>query len=229
MYIISLSFDDGLEKSNLKIAEIYEKFGLSACFNVIALGHAPNFVPPDPYHEGYPKGNFELWNELQSRGHEIMPHGLLHHNLAEMPLSDAKRSISKCLEIFESELDGFDSRQAIFNFAYNASTPDIEFWLPSVVKAYRTNGDAINPLPFPGQTKLTTTGFGPENCEAHLDQHIQNLLAKPEGWLIYNTHGLDDEGWGPIRANYLETLLEKLTKMNNVKILPVGEALKLAG
>ena len=54
-HIVSLSFDDGFEKSNLKIAEIYEKFGLSACFNVIALGHDPNFEPPDPYHEGYPR------------------------------------------------------------------------------------------------------------------------------------------------------------------------------
>jgi peptidoglycan/xylan/chitin deacetylase (PgdA/CDA1 family) len=83
MHIVSVSFDDGLERSNLKIADIYEQFGLSTCFNVIALGHARDFEPPDTYHEGCPKGNFNLWNELQARGHEIKPHGLLHHNLAE--------------------------------------------------------------------------------------------------------------------------------------------------
>ena len=37
MYIISLSFDDGFERSNRRIADIYERFGLSACFNVLAL------------------------------------------------------------------------------------------------------------------------------------------------------------------------------------------------
>ena len=58
-HIISLSFDDGFERSNLKIAEIYEKFGLSACFNVLALGHDPDFEPPDPYHEGYLRGNLQ--------------------------------------------------------------------------------------------------------------------------------------------------------------------------
>ena len=99
LHIVSLSFDDGLEKSNLKIAEIYESFGFSACFNVIALGHDLGFESPDPYHEGYPKGNFGLWNELLARGHEIMPHGLLHHNLAEMPLAEAQRNILHCLEI----------------------------------------------------------------------------------------------------------------------------------
>ena len=64
LHIVSLSFDDGLEKSNLKIAEIYESFGFSACFNVIALGHDLGFESPDPYHEGYPKGNFGLWSKI---------------------------------------------------------------------------------------------------------------------------------------------------------------------
>jgi peptidoglycan/xylan/chitin deacetylase (PgdA/CDA1 family) len=226
-HIVSLSFDDGFEKSNRKIAEIYERFGLAACFNVIALGHDPIFEPPDPYHEGYPRGNFELWNELQARGHEIMPHGLLHHNLAEMPFQDAQRSILQCLDIFEQELKGFRAGQSIFNFAYNASTLEIEFWLPKVVKAFRTSGDPINPLPFAGQTKLTTDGDGPDNCEAILDAHIDRLLALPFGWLIYNTHGLDDEGWGPIRANYLAALLARLSQIESVAVLPVGVALSM--
>jgi peptidoglycan/xylan/chitin deacetylase (PgdA/CDA1 family) len=97
MNILGLSFDNGLEKSNLKIADIYEKHGLVASFSVIALGHTPEFDPPNPYHEGYPKGNFDLWNSLRDRGHEIMPHGLLHHNLAEMPFERAKKSIKRYL------------------------------------------------------------------------------------------------------------------------------------
>lgn len=228
LHIVSLSFDDGLEKSSLKTANIYERLGLSACFNVIAMGHDPEFKPPDPYHEGYPKGNFALWNELQARGHEIMPHGLLHHNLAEMPLAEAQKNILYCLEIFAVELDNFEAGQAIYSFAYNASTQELEEWLPRVVKAYRTAGETINPLPYPGQTKLTTSGYGPDNCEAHLDEQIERLFSRPNGWLIYNTHGLDDEGWGPIRAEYLEALLYRLCRMETVKIMPVGQALSLA-
>jgi len=214
MHIITLSFDDGLEKSNLKIAEIYEKFGLSACFNVIALGHTPDFIAPDPYHQGYPKGNFALWNELQDRGHEIMPHGLLHHNLAEMPLEKAQRAITRCLEIFTRELNGFNPEKSIYNFAYNASTPELDAWLPGLVRAYRTGGDPINPLPYTGQVKLTTTGHGPGNCEHHLDALIEKLFSQ-------------DEGWGPVRADYLEELLGRLITLDNVHIMPAYRALQI--
>jgi peptidoglycan/xylan/chitin deacetylase (PgdA/CDA1 family) len=226
MYIVSLSFDDGFEKSNLKIAEIYENFGLPACFNVLAREEADGEHVDDPYHN-WPKGDFKLWNELQARGHEIMPHGLIHHNLANMSLADAQRSITRCLEIFAQELENFQAHEAVYNFAYNASTPEIEAWLPSLVKAFRTGGDAINPLPYRGQVRLTTSAHGPENCEWHLDEYIGKLLAQPSGWLIYNVHGLDDEGWGPIRAEYLEGLLEKLSGIEDVTVLPVGRALSI--
>jgi peptidoglycan/xylan/chitin deacetylase (PgdA/CDA1 family) len=224
MYIVSLSFDDGFEKSNLRIAEIYERFGLSACFNVLAREELDGETVKDSYHH-WPKGDFKLWNELQARGHEIMPHGLIHHNLADMPLADAQRSITRCLEIFTQELEHFQAKEAIFNFAYNASTPEIEAWLPGQVRGFRTGGDPINPLPYPGQVRLTTAGYGPENCEEHLEGYIAKLLAGPPAWLIYNVHGLDEEGWGPIRAQYLESLLERLCRIDGLTVLPVGKAL----
>jgi len=226
MYIVSLSFDDGFEKSSLQIADIYEKFGLSACFNVLALEEVGGEKVDDSYHN-WPKGGFKLWNELQARGHEIMPHGLIHHNLAKMPLADAQRSITRCLEIFTQELENFQAQEAVYNFAYNASTPEIEAWLPSVVKAFRTGGEGINPLPHRGQVRLTTSAYGPENCEWHLDECIARLLAPPSGWLIYNVHGLDEEGWGPIRAEYLEELLDRLSSTEGVTALPVGRALSI--
>ena len=80
-------------------------------------------------------------------------------------------------------------------------------------------------MPHKGQTKLTCTSFGPGNCEAAIDREIERLMAKDSGWLIFNTHGLDDEGWGPIRATYLERLLERLLAIPTVEILPAGGTL----
>ncbi|MCJ8331902.1 MAG: polysaccharide deacetylase family protein [Lentisphaeria bacterium] len=224
-HIVTLSFDDGFLKSNLKIAEIYERYNLSACFNVIATGADDSFVSPDSGQGNIPKGNFELWNDLQSRGHEIMPHGFKHANKSKIPFEEAQTLIIDCLDIFQAKLDGFDPRHSIFNFPYNQSTPELEVWLPSVLAAYRRSGGGLNQLPYPGMTKLTTTGFGPENCEAHLDQEIEQLLSAPSGWLIYNTHGLDNEGWGPIGTSYLDELLYRLTAIETVSILPAGKAL----
>ena len=229
MHLFTLSFDDGFRKSCIRIAEIYEKYGHSACFNVVATGHLETFTAPDKGQAGFRKGDFALWNELQARGHEIMPHGYRHANKTQVPLEEAKRLISDCLDIFARELNGFNAREAVFNFPYNQSTPGLEAWLPSVVRAFRTSGGGLNPLPHKGQVKLTTTGHGPENCEQHLDAEIEKWLASSGGWLIYNTHGLDDEGWGPIGADYLDRLLGRLLAVKSVRILPAGAALRTAG
>jgi peptidoglycan/xylan/chitin deacetylase (PgdA/CDA1 family) len=222
-HIITLSFDDGFRKSSIKTAEIYEKLNLSACINVVASAHMKNFRPPD--YPNVPRADFGLWNDLKARGHEIMPHGYRHAYKPSLPLAEAKDLILRCLGVFDKELKGFDRKQAVFNFPYNASTPELEKWLPSQVRAFRTGGGAINPLPHTGQTKLTCTSFGPGNCEKAIDREIERLLAKESGWLIFNTHGLDDEGWGPIRAVYLERLLERLLAIESVEILPAATAL----
>ena len=228
VHIVTLSFDDGFAKSFRQIAATYEKFSLSACFNIIATGHQRNTEVKDDYmHEGQ-LGDFSLWNELQDRGHEVMPHSYRHAHLADMPLEEAKGLINGCLDIFSKELRGFDPKKAVFNFPYNQSSPELEAWLPSVVMAFRTTGGGLNPLPGAQTVKITTTGWGPENCEHHLDGQIEKLLAQPEGWLVYNLHGLDEEGWGPIRATYLESLLERLVEIYSVRIVPAGRAIMQA-
>ena len=219
-HLVTLSFDDGFKKSVTRIAEIYEKHRLSACLNVVAAG-----LPDDAYIKNSPLGDFKLWNELKRRGHEIMPHGYRHENLPKLPLEQAQELIRRCLGVFSESLDGFDPKQAVFNFPYNASTPELERWLPTQVRAFRTGGGAINPWPHRGQVKVTCTSFGPGNCEAAIDRELAKLLARETGWLVFNTHGLDEEGWGPIRASYLEGLLERLLAIETVEVLPAGRAL----
>jgi peptidoglycan/xylan/chitin deacetylase (PgdA/CDA1 family) len=223
-HIVTLSFDDGFRKSSIKTAELYEKHNLSACINVVASAHMKDFRPPD--YPTVPRGDFGLWNELQARGHEVMPHSYKHANLRQLPLAEAKDLILRCLDVFSKELKDFDPKKAVYNFAYNASTPELEEWLPTRVKAFRTGGGAINPFPHKGQVKLTCTSFGPGNCEQAIDREIEKLLARETGWLIFNTHGLDEEGWGPIRATYLDSLLGRLSAIDAVDILPAGRALE---
>lgn len=227
-HIVTLSFDDGFKRSSIRTAEIYEKYHLSACINVIASAHYNTFKPPNEYHK-WSAGDFGLWNELKARGHEIMPHGYDHSNLSQMELSKAKDQIMRCFDVFSKELNGFDPKESVFNFPYNASTPELENWLAEQVKAFRTGGDPINPLPYKNQKKLTCTSYGPENIDNHLKKEIETLLSQPSGWLIYNTHGLDDEGWGPMTSKCLDETLERLNKIDTVAILPAGRALTTLG
>lgn len=224
-HLVTLSFDDGFRKSCLRVAEIYESFGLSACLNVIATAHQPGFVLPNEYHK-WPVGDFRLWNELQARGHEIMPHGYKHANLKELPLAESQDLIRRCLDVFAEELQGFRLDRAVFNFPYNASTTELETWLGSQVMAYRTAGPAINRLPHRGQQKLTCIAGGPDNIDEHLTHEIDSLLAAPSGWLIYNAHGLDEEGWGPLHADTLRRLLDRLVSTAGVTVVPAAKALR---
>jgi len=63
-HIITLSFDDGFKKSSIKTAEIYEKYKLSACVNIVASAHMKDFRPPD--YPDVPRGDFGLWKDLKA-------------------------------------------------------------------------------------------------------------------------------------------------------------------
>jgi len=228
LHMVSLSFDDGFRKSFLKIAEIYEKFSLSGCFNIIASAHMANNQVRDDYMKQEQFGDFMVWNELQDRGHEIMPHGYRHAHLASLPLEEAKDLIRKCLDVFSKELRGFDAHKAVFNFPYNQSSPVLEEWLPSMVMAFRTTGGEINPIPGSNTVKVTTGGWGPDSAEKDVDSCVERLLAQPSGWMVYNLHGLDEEGWGPVSPGYLEKLLGKLREIDSVRILPTARTLMQA-
>jgi peptidoglycan/xylan/chitin deacetylase (PgdA/CDA1 family) len=223
-HIITLSYDDGFEKSSIRTAEIYEKYGLSAAINVVASAHEKQFELPNEYH-AWPVGDFELWNDLQSRGHEIMPHGYNHSNLGELPLEDARELVNKCLGIFSRELDGFQAGNAVFNFPYNSSNKAIEDYLKTRVRAIRTGGPVVNPLPHQEQFRLTCISHGPENIDRHLEGKINEFLEGPSGWFIYNTHGLDDEGWGPVSSVFMDELLDRLSGHESARVLSITQSL----
>ncbi len=231
MRFLTLSWDDGFKSSSLQTAEIFEGFGLRTEFNVIAAeGQDAEELPVDMRpggRWGAARGDFELWNELQSRGHIVQPHGYRHANKSTLPFHEARDLILKCMDAFSSRLQGFEPAKTIFVFPYNASTPELETWLPSVVRALRTGpGPALNALPTAQTTKLTTTGW--EDPEPWLDRCLAELMAAPEGWLIYNAHGLDGEGWGPMRSEHLRRMLGKLTAQPELQILPAREVLDRA-
>ncbi|MDE2730095.1 MAG: polysaccharide deacetylase family protein [Bacteroidota bacterium] len=223
-HVITLSFDDGFHRSSLETVRIFEKHELSACINVIATAHHEDFTEPDEYHR-HPVGDFGLWHELAARGHEIMPHGYSHLNLTELSFERATDQILRCLDYFTATLEGFDPAQAVFNFPYNASTPELEAWLGDQVLAFRTGYAQINPLPHAGQKKLICSSHGPGNVDSFLTGEIDLFLASRGGWYIFNAHGLDDEGWGPMSSSYLDSLLTRLTSLEHVEVVPAGRAL----
>src|SRR5438094_962496 len=226
MHIVTLSFDDGFERSSIRTAEIFERHGLAAELNVLAAGHLGD--SRDAWHDRWPKGDFALWNELKARGHYVMPHGYCHANKAELALEQARHLIERCLSVFSAELEGFEASQASFAFPYNRSTPALEAWVGGRVRAFRTGGNPVMPLPAPNQQRVTCASSGPDRCDSDLVEAVESFVAGPPGWLCYNLHGLDDEGWGPVGSTTLDEVLDGLLT-RGVRVLPITAALDAFG
>lgn len=221
MRYISFSWDDGFRRSTLHTAEIFEKFGLRAEFNIITdwTDNATRNPTDTPF------ADWGVWAEMKQRGHIVHPHGTNHTNKAEVPLAEAQKLVLHCLDTFDKKLTGFDPRQAIFALPYLATTPELDAWFPTVVRAFRPAGPPINPLPGPGTVRINTGGA--EDCEPWLSEKIEQLLAMDEGWLVLCVHALDGEGWGPVRSSFLEELLGRLTTLPNLQVIPAIEVLNL--
>ncbi|MBR9998254.1 MAG: polysaccharide deacetylase family protein [Cyclobacteriaceae bacterium] len=228
-HILSLSFDDGFARSFIKTADIYEKYGLKACFNVIASGGTPGFKGVDDYILPGTMGDFDLWNELQDRGHEVMPHSYKHANLTQIPMEEVKDLFTRCMDVFADQLKGFKPENSIYNFPFNASNPEVESWIGKRVMAFRTAGDLVNPMPDRKRKKLTCISQGPDNIDDYLSAQVDKFLGSAGGWFIFNTHGLDGEGWGPLSSGLLDEMLAEFVEMKHVAVLPVGTAYRQFG
>ena len=234
-HFLSLSFDDGFRKSFYRIAEIHEAYGMSACLNVIATGHMKDFDTEPQWIPQEILGDFDDWNMLKERGHEIMPHTWKHLNLTEIPINQAKDNIEKCLAYFQENLSGYSNKGAVYNFAYNASNTELEDFALSKVRAIRTGGwlvldqTKVNLFPTSDAVgRLGCWGHGPDFCDDYVEMEVNEFLASEGGWLILNLHGVDEEGWGPIRSVYLERLLNRLSKVDKLDVIPTGAFLALA-
>ncbi len=224
-HLLTLTWDDGFATSFRAIAEIHEAYGLRASLNVIAQACVPGaYTPADEWHNA-PVGGWELWNELQRRGHEINPHSWSHRDHAAIPLEEAKGEVDLCLEAFERNLKDFDAKRSVYGFPFNASNPAIEAYVTSKCRAGRTGGDGFNPLPTNALVRIHSAVGPSGNNDAHLEGCVAGWLAKSEGWLIWNGHGLDAEGWGPVTPDCVRRIYDRLLKLGHVRILTPGEAL----
>lgn len=203
---VSLVFDDGFAQSSLRTAEIFEARKLMASFAVL--------VDSSEIYPDTPKGDFALWNNLQERGHIVQPHGYDHSDLTKISLEDAKYKIDACLDYFSVHLKDFDAEKTIYHLTYNRSTALVNDYLLGKVKAIR----AVGPEGKPGsgmnnQAELAQgiyncSWYGPKHCDEHLMASLQLAEVVRPKVFMYMLHGLDNEGWGPLRSHTLERALD---------------------
>jgi peptidoglycan/xylan/chitin deacetylase (PgdA/CDA1 family) len=197
---IGIIFDDGFIKSTLATAKLFEEFKLPAVFAVIA--DPTNFV------KGC--GDFVLWNEMQSRGHIVQPHGYMHTNLSKIPHEQAVVEIDQCLATFGENLQGFDASECLYAFAYNSGPPALcEYLLPRV-RAVRIGGE---PMLSERQLKSRvwkSETFGPGDPADDFLARLEKCRRKKPAALFYCLHGIDGEYWGAIALDKLRRILDMI-------------------
>lgn len=158
-----------------------------------------------------------------------MPHSWDHTNLTQIPLEHAKMDVVKCLDYFEKHLEGFKTSDSIYNFAFNASTPELEEFVLTKVKAIRTNGtSAVNLIPTSSKPmRVGCKSYGPDNADHWVEQQVNDFIKSEGGWMVLNLHGLNEEGWGPISSTYLDDLLKRMMKLDFLEVRPAAEVMKV--
>jgi len=200
---VAFAFDDGFVKSSLKTADLFESFGLRAVFSVLAdsTNFAPNFVV----------GDFILWNELHSRGHIIHPHGWRHTNLSQVPHEQAVEECRRCLDVFGRSSRDSIAKQAVYNYAYNASTPALNEWLLPRVAGIREGGSGFLSRGQLASRVWTSVTFGPGDPAEHLMMQLQQSRAQKPAAFFYALHGVDGEAWGAIALDSLRNALDLIS------------------
>lgn len=101
---IAISFDDGF-KNNLYSLEIFEHYGISACYFICpAIVGETDFEKLKEFSDNrlhLPPIEFMNWDEialLQKKGHEIGGHTMSHVNLGEIAANQLEDEIGNCFD-----------------------------------------------------------------------------------------------------------------------------------
>jgi peptidoglycan/xylan/chitin deacetylase (PgdA/CDA1 family) len=198
---VGIIFDDGFAKSTLATAKIFDEFRYKAVFAVLA--DPSNFVPGC--------GDWAMWNDLQSAGHIIQPHGQTHAKLTDLSPDAAIDLVRHCLDSFAAYLNNFDAKRALYAFTYNTPTREAIDYLLARVRAVRIGGDPhLSDADLASRIWRSQTD-GPHDPYNDFIAQLNQARRKRPAALFYCLHGLDGEYWGATTGDHLRRVLEILT------------------
>ncbi|MDZ4375969.1 MAG: polysaccharide deacetylase family protein [Phenylobacterium sp.] len=201
---VSMCFDDGFEATARAVRDVFEARDLRATFCVLA---APEQTA-DPFIRARPVADWGWWRETAGAGHAVEAHGWAHERLGDLSLAEACNGVDRTLEVFRRELPGFDPARQVFHLAYLAAPQGVVDYVAARSLGVRRalGGAGLNPSP---RRDIDCITFG-DPADERLTARIDRFLDAEAGWLVLVLHGLDGEGWGPVRRATLEAQLDRL-------------------
>lgn len=227
MKFISFSFDDGFERSATVGAPILERFGFNGTFYVVTGWVAPQRARiRDDFNRGASHGDWAFWRGHAARGHEVGSHGFSHVNagassarflpwvMAEQVLRSAE-DLARHVPATDYTLSmpwnaGSKVSRALARTRFSAcrlGSTDLDYNTIHALDLYGLKSWAVEPK------------HGWSDVRAAVEQ------MPDDGWLIFQFHSFDDEGWAPISSGFLEALCEVVADVG-VEVAPVRDVVR---
>lgn len=202
-HIVTMSYDDGPE-SDLRLIEIFNKYGIKCTFNLIssAIERETNWLRPENVAQVY-------------AGHEIACHTVTHPHLEFLTPKAQYDEIMKCREVLE-KATGNIVRGMVFPFGT---------WNEATINAMKTAGmeycravDSTSSLLFPKDFTLWNPTSHHNQCMKNVDQLLHNITKAP--WRVgsllyiwghsYEFRPQNDNNW-----ELIETVCQKLAEFSD--------------
>jgi len=216
---VCFTFDDNFKESFSRIAELYESFGIRALFACVGR-------PPSDW-EPIGLGDWKIWNELVARGHAVEPHGLDHSNFSEKTEDQAREDVLECIKIYRSELEGFDPNRSFWHYPFNTDLPSVNPWILEHFAGIRSGGTGMNTESDLNSRILRVTTFGPGDCGSHLRETIDQAERIKPKLLFYCMHGVDGQGWGPIKLTDLSEAIKRIKGSEQFEMINPADLIPL--
>jgi len=192
---VNISFDD-VYKSHYDISLIFDEYNFKATFYT-------NYAATTKYYSNY--------SDMLKRGHEIGNHTLSHRNL----------TILDSLNIYKEVIEGKWILEKAFKYnCYSFAAPfhkmnDLSFRIVSSSHFF------IRDNQFYKQTNHSLLGFMPKSTVNDFQNSFKHAITGGK-MLLVTGHGIEKDGWGPIKSSLLKQNLAFLRTQANKNLVWVS-------
>ena len=220
--LVSITFDDGFRGAAETAMPILDRHGLAATFYVVTGWVEPMRAPvSDPFNAHRSHGDWAFWQEVVTHGHEVGSHGFSHVNA-----TGRKARLLPWMVPQEIARSAADLRRHLpasgftMSMPWNMTTRASETHVRRLFSACRLGGSQVeyNLIDDLHPFALRSWAPGPQHG---WDAYARAIDDLPDGgWLIFQFHSFDDEGWEPISPRLFDQLCRLLADCS-VKVATV--------
>lgn len=202
------------------------RFGFHATFYVVTGWVRPHRVRvSERFNAGRDHGTWPFWREIAGLGHEVGSHGFSHLNasgtLARLFPWLVEKDIGRSAQDLKEQIPG---PTPTMSMPWNAATSRSAQVVRRHFSGCRLGSSRISYNRLSNLSRFELESWAPRPDDPW-DQYVDAVEQLPAGgWLIFQFHSFEEEGWDPIEPELLERLCE-LISSRGVRVRTVRDTL----